>query len=212
MPLRPRIVDLTLALDESTVIFVREGYTDPPLLMRPWATVGQDGFRVDAVSLGTQTGTHIDAPSHFVAGGATLDALRPEALWGECFLGELPEFAHAADMRRLLAGWRRPMLPLLRVAPARSGPGECRMSRGALAELCALDAPLTLLAGSVRVEGEQPFAVNRALAEAGRYLVEELDVAAVIDLPRTPGLEIVVMPLRLTGTSGAPCRVMVRWP
>ncbi len=36
------------------------------------------GFRVEAVSLGTHAGTHIDVPTHFIEGARTLDDLNPE--------------------------------------------------------------------------------------------------------------------------------------
>ena len=47
---------------------------DPPVSLDPHATVGADGYRVTALHLGTHSGTHVDAPSHVVADGRTLDS------------------------------------------------------------------------------------------------------------------------------------------
>ena len=42
------------------------------------------------MSLTTHTGTHVDAPAHFVAGGATVDALPLEILIGKARVVEIP--------------------------------------------------------------------------------------------------------------------------
>lgn len=41
-----------------------------------------DGANVSLLSMGSHTGTHIDAPAHFIAGGKTIDQLPLEAMNG----------------------------------------------------------------------------------------------------------------------------------
>ena len=41
-----------------------------------------DDADVTALNIGAHTGTHMDAPSHFVPGAASLDALDPDAVLG----------------------------------------------------------------------------------------------------------------------------------
>ena len=48
---------------------------DPSVSVDAHATVADDGYRVSAVECGSHTGTHIDAPSHTEADGATIDSL-----------------------------------------------------------------------------------------------------------------------------------------
>jgi kynurenine formamidase len=48
----------------------------------PIATVPKDGYSVHALSLGSHTGTHIDAPSHFFADGQTIDQIPLSSLMG----------------------------------------------------------------------------------------------------------------------------------
>lgn len=43
-----------------------------------------DGMRECCLSLGTHLGTHIDAPSHFIKNGPTLDKIELEYTMGEC--------------------------------------------------------------------------------------------------------------------------------
>lgn len=44
------------------------------------STAEDDGFRLELVSTGTHTGTHLDAPGHFRPGGRTVDELEAEEL------------------------------------------------------------------------------------------------------------------------------------
>lgn len=44
----------------------------------------QDGAREARITLGTHSGTHIDAPAHFTDRGATIDHLNLEAVIGPC--------------------------------------------------------------------------------------------------------------------------------
>ncbi len=80
------IIDLTKALDENLYIYSDGTYSDPPLLIEDWCSVQSQGYKVSRVSLGTQCGTHIDAPSHFLEGGADLGALPVDAMMGKYFL------------------------------------------------------------------------------------------------------------------------------
>ena len=75
-------IDLTRKLDEHLWIYQEDGYADPPLVVDRWAERATAGFEVWRLALGTQTGTHIDAPCHFADGGATLDALPAGACIG----------------------------------------------------------------------------------------------------------------------------------
>ena len=67
--------DLTHPLDAGTWTYPG----DPPVSVEPHATITEDGYRVSALSLGTHAGTHLDAPSHTEANGATVDELPVEA-------------------------------------------------------------------------------------------------------------------------------------
>jgi arylformamidase len=59
-----------------------------------------DSANVTALFLGSHTGTHVDAPHHFLDGGSTVEAMPPEALLGPALVIGLPEERHitAADL------------------------------------------------------------------------------------------------------------------
>ncbi len=62
---------------------------------------GQQGFErkeiesgeatVSLLSLGSHTGTHIDAQKHFIKGGKSIEDILPEVLIGKCFVADFSE-------------------------------------------------------------------------------------------------------------------------
>lgn len=55
---------------------------DPQVTIEPALDITTNGTNVAHLSVGTHTGTHLDAPSHTVAGGRTVDQLELELLFG----------------------------------------------------------------------------------------------------------------------------------
>lgn len=56
---------------------------DPAVHLAPARRLADDGVAVTHLSLGSHTGTHVDAPAHLVPGGRTVDRLRLDELTGE---------------------------------------------------------------------------------------------------------------------------------
>jgi kynurenine formamidase len=50
------------------------------------ARFGYEGKETRRIVLGTHTGTHIDAPRHYIEGGATVESISPEVLCGPATL------------------------------------------------------------------------------------------------------------------------------
>jgi kynurenine formamidase len=71
-----KIVDLTQQVDESSpywpggVPFKRDKVAD----------YGKSGFRMYVFHMGENVGTHLDAPSHFISGGRTIELISPHEL------------------------------------------------------------------------------------------------------------------------------------
>jgi len=81
----PRVYDVTVPL--ATGLPVYPG--DPPFEIEPAAALGSAPFRLSRLSLTTHTGTHVDAPAHFLEGGATIDQLPLEILVGKARVVEI---------------------------------------------------------------------------------------------------------------------------
>src|SRR2546430_16859755 len=68
---------------------------NPVVRTRPLMTLEKDGVRVSELRLGSHTGTHVDAPSHFIKGGKAIDRVDPERFIGPAWV---------ADLRRVRGG------------------------------------------------------------------------------------------------------------
>lgn len=73
-----RLVDLSVPVGPGTVVYPG----DPAPELRVHSTVARDGFNLLDVHIGSQSGTHVDAPYHFED-----DALRIDQVPLERFLG-----------------------------------------------------------------------------------------------------------------------------
>ncbi len=73
---------------EETVVDLSHPFTsqmmpypgDPPLVFDPLAQVPDDGYLLHRISGTAHTGTHLDAPAHFLPAGLTIDQL-PASHW-----------------------------------------------------------------------------------------------------------------------------------
>jgi arylformamidase len=68
---------------------------NPPVRIRPAMTLRRDGVNLSELCLGSHTGTHVDAPSHFVKGGKGIDRLDLDRFIGPAWV---------ADLRRVKGG------------------------------------------------------------------------------------------------------------
>jgi len=196
------IIDLTRSLDQDLEIYSAGKYEDPKLTLKPWASLREEGFRVSQVSLGTQTGTHIDAPSHFTEDGATLEQFPVRGLLGPYCWINLDTISGSANPGGQVSAYKGESILFLA-----SPRGHAKITKNALFTLCSLPAGLWVLSGSVSVEEGDPFYFNRAAAEHGIFLVEDLEPEASKQVK--PGGKLIALPLKLSGVSGAPCRVVV---
>jgi arylformamidase len=73
-----RIVDLSLRLEHAMPAFPGE----PTVGFIPFTTIEGDDVEMWQLSLFTQVGTHLDAPSHFLPGGRTVDAIELQRCLG----------------------------------------------------------------------------------------------------------------------------------
>lgn len=112
-----KLIDLTHAMTEQMPVYPG---TVPPTF-RVSSTVEREGFAERELCLWSHTGTHVDAPSHLLAGRPSLDQLGLERFFGLALLlpvaqfagGEIPlsylqEQAEAVELSQFLvlhSGW-----------------------------------------------------------------------------------------------------------
>jgi len=178
--------------------------------------MGQGDAVNDSVLLcGVHTGTHVDAPLHFLADGADVTQLALDALIGPAFVAALPDVdtvtARALDALNLPNDTQRLLLR------TRNSEGWRRRDREFRTDFVALtaDAARWAVARGLRLIGVDYLSVqvfrgdpqtHIVLLQAGVVIVEGLNLAGV-----TPGsYELICLPLKLAGAEGAPARAVLR--
>lgn len=78
-------IDLSLTLEQGMPVYPG----DPAFTRHAFLTHEPDGLQASALSMSCHTGTHIDAPRHFIAGGATIDQLPVDRLIGPAFVADI---------------------------------------------------------------------------------------------------------------------------
>ncbi len=77
-----KIVDLSWPIDNNSPIYPG----DPIPSIQPFCTIKDIGYNLFSVHIGTQTGTHVDAPFHLRHGTKTIDQMPLKQFIGEAFV------------------------------------------------------------------------------------------------------------------------------
>jgi len=85
------IIDVSIRLRDAMTVY----RGNPPVRIRSAMTLRKDGVNLSELCLGSHTGTHVDAPSHFIRNGAGVDRLDLERFIGPAWV---------ADLRRVKGG------------------------------------------------------------------------------------------------------------
>lgn len=62
---------------------------DPSPSFEKYSTLEKDGVNLTKLTMGSHTGTHLDAPRHFIPDGIGIDQIPPEKLIGEAYVADL---------------------------------------------------------------------------------------------------------------------------
>ncbi len=202
-----RVVDLTAELYTGAPVYPG----DPPVRVEAAATLDRDGYAVARLHLSDQAGTHVETQAHFLAGGRTLDQEPLERFIGRASVVDVPcGPIEVADLAPSEARITRNRLLLLRSGYGARQPAiDPADPRRPTLGLAALQ---WLVERQVRLLGIDAFDFDAAPEYAGhRYLLERgvLIVEGLANLAALPTSEAqrYVIPLRLRGTGGSPCRV-----
>lgn len=109
-----RIIDLTMSIEEGMQTFPT--YWHPFVEITQLGRHGLENRETRKLVLGTHTGTHIDAPRHFIPGGDTVDQIPLEQLVGEASVLDLSSFGSGMevgpeDLERIIG--KRPVTRVL---------------------------------------------------------------------------------------------------
>ena len=209
-----KIHDISLTTSPQTLTW--EG-TEQGFSMHWAAQIGEPGAvcNLSVFTEGTHTGTHLDAPLHFVAGGNSVEALDLNVLIGPAQVAEINgrDQITAADLEiaGIERGTERILLKTDNTRLARLGDGVFHKDYVGIAPSGAQ----WLVTHGVRLIGVDYLSVgpygpvnvetHRILLGAGLVVVESLVLKDI-----SPGrYTLAVLPPKFEGLEGSPCRAVL---
>ena len=207
-------IDVTAMLDPATTP-VYAG--DAPMKFDFLKDMRKGGILTLSVySLGAHSGTHIDAPMHFVANGAPIDQVPLEPLIGTARVIDIPDSVRAIDSGELNRhAWRGAKRVLFRTRSTLRGWMDSVTFHRDFAYVAPDAAQLLADAGVVLVgvdyiSAEQFGApaprTHQILLGRGIPIVEGLDLRPV----QAGDYDLIVLPLKVRGHEAAPARAILR--
>jgi arylformamidase len=199
-------LDVSVPVRPGMIVY--EG--DPAVsLRRAMSIASGDVANVTELCCGVHTGTHVDAPRHFIDGADAIETLDVEVLCGPGVVVDMRAVERWIDADALAD------VDLSGVARVLFATRNSQLwSKGVFTSdyvSLAPDAAELLVAAGVRLVGIDYLSVgppetHRVLLGAGVVCVEGLDLTGV-----EPGAyEIFCGPVKLEGSDGAPARVLLR--
>ena len=205
------IHDVSLPISESLAVWPG----DPELqISHPFHLDRGDELTVSRLDMSSHAGTHVDAPAHFVPGGAGVDSLDLDLLVGPALVVHALEFdtlsAAVLEDLSIPVGTERLLLR------TRSSDRWARGETDFWTDYVGVtgDGARWLVAQGVRLVGIDSLSVapfdeleppHQTLLGAGLIVVEGLDLSDV-----APGVyQLVCLPLKITGGDGAPARAIL---
>ena len=210
-----KILDLTLTISDSIPTFPGS----PALSFIPWENIKDDGYNLELLFFSTHTGTHLDAPYHFLEKGTKIHEINVKRLVCNAVLIKLrkksDEVIKKADIEifekkhgKIVAassvifwtGWQK---NLLKDSYFAKNPGLSVSAANYLASkkinLVGTDAP------SIDLGSDSKFSVHRILAKNNILIVENL---ANLDKIDSANFHLVIAPLKLKNATGSPVRAL----
>jgi arylformamidase len=204
-----KIYDVSVAITPNMPVYPGDPAVDVEQTHR---IANGDAANVTRLSLGAHTGTHVDAPRHFIEGAMTVDQIPLNLLMGRARVVEvssavitaevLGEFDFTEDAR-LLFKTRNSYLWRERAFV----PDFVHLTK---------DAAERLVENGIKVVGIDYLSVekynfttpdaHRTLLGGGAIIIEGLDLSEV----EAGDYEMICLPMKIEGGDGAPARVVLR--
>ena len=210
-----KILDLTLTISDKIPVF--PGSPHPHFI--PWEKIKDDGYNLELLFLSSHTGTHLDAPYHFLEKGAKIHEISLKKLVSNAVLiksrKKSNESVTKTDIQKFekkhgkiasfssvifYTGWQR---NLQKKYYFTKNPGLSVSAAKYLASkkisLVGIDSP------SIDLGTDSKFSVHQIFAKKGMLIVENL---ANLEKIKSSKFHLVVLPLKLKNATGSPVRAI----
>ena len=207
-------LDVTTTLDPTTTP-VYEG--DPPMRFDFVKDMRKgDALTLSAYTLGAHSGTHIDAPMHFVRDGATIDRVAIDRLIGPARVIEIADDVQVIDAAELQRhDWRDAPRILFRTRSSIRGWMTAAAFHRDFAYI-APDAAQLLADANVQLVGIDYLSAEQFGAPAPRthqiLLGKGIPIVEGLSLVNVGAgdYDLIVLPMKVGGHEGAPARAVMR--
>jgi arylformamidase len=204
-----RIYDISMSIREGMVTWPGEEFVK---VERIRSMANGDRLNLTRLEMGAHTGTHIDAPFHFVDGGAGVETISPSMLVGPALVIEMREVREIGrddlEAAGISEGITRVLLKTDNVELIKKEQFDESFSH------IKPDGARYLVDRGIKVLGVDYLSVaeygkgeevHRTLLTEGTVVIEGLDMRGV-----PPGIyQMVALPLKISGADGAPARVVL---
>jgi arylformamidase len=210
-----RIYDVSVRLSETTPTYPG----DPGIEIRDWKSLADgDSANVSLLHMGAHSGTHVDAPAHFIAGAGRVESLPLETLIGEAQVVTVPDNVITIDADFVATQFQTGRKRILfKTRNSEFWSGEKPVFHSDFTHL-DLSAAEYLVSQGVQLVGIDYLSIEQfkskthethlALLSKGIVILEGLDLREV-----DAGIyELICLPLRIAGGSGdgSPVRAVLR--
>lgn len=207
------IYDISVPISESLVVWPG----DTTIRMEQSSHLARgDVATVTHLEMSAHTGTHVDAPAHFILGGDDVASLTLDVLIGPALVAAYPGDDHitAADLAAMSipAGTTRLLLHTKNSESWENEATAATFQKDFVA--ITEDGARWLVEHGIRLVGidylsAAPFTASvpthRVLLEAGVIILEGIDLSGI----DAGAYELCCLPLKLAGSDGAPARAVL---
>jgi arylformamidase len=205
----PKIIDATVPLSAEVPTFPG----DPRFQMEFSHRIDRgEPYNVAKLTLGAHSGTHVDAPYHFLADGSTVERLPLDVLLGRALVVEVGAASRVdrTDLERIALDGEQRLLLKTRMSGQLRRPEfqEDFVYLTAEAARYLVERGVRLVGIdylSVEQFGSKDFGAHHALLRAGVVIVEGLDLSEAA----AGHYQMACLPLRIVGADGSPARVVL---
>jgi len=177
-------------------------------------SVGQDGYEIHRLSLGNHTGTHVDAPAHFIQNGPTINEIPLDLLNGRARVVEIQNKEEVGLNEVQSLKLDNDFRILFKTRNSSLWKTRKRFQKNYV--YLTLDAAMYLSENDIKLIGfdylslekfgDSEHPVHRYLLGNQVIIVEGLNLSEVEE----GEYEICCLPMKLTGLDAAPARVILR--
>ncbi|MBI1663811.1 MAG: cyclase family protein [Nitrosopumilus sp.] len=208
-------IDLTLTISKSIPSF--PGSPKPQFIS--WSSLKEDGYNLELLFLSSHTGTHLDAPFHFVKNGIKIDQIPLDRLMGKAILIKLKKSKNSSISKSdilqfekkngnipknssifFFTDWQK---NLKKDNYFTENPGLALSAAKYLAQkktnLVGIDSP------SIDLGKDESFSVHHTLSKNNILIVENL---ANLNKISSKEFNFTILPLKLKDATGSPVRAV----